>query len=81
MNKLFSFNIVYLYLRVAFDVLPHILIAKLIQLGLSVMSHDAERQEKRLMKNREIIDVNRKTTHELTHNHALSPVLFQSSVS
>lgn len=36
MNKLFSFNIIgYPYLRVAFDILPHILIAKLIQLGLS----------------------------------------------
>lgn len=35
MNKLFSFNIIYLYIRVVFDILPHILIAKLIQLGLS----------------------------------------------
>jgi len=55
MNKLFSFNILYMYLRVAFDILCHILIVKLIQLSLSVICRDAERQEKRLMKTREII--------------------------
>lgn len=44
------------------------------------MSHDAERQEERLMKSREIVDVNMNASHELTHNPALSLVSFRSSV-
>lgn len=44
------------------------------------MSRGAARQEKCLMRNREIIDVSRKATHELGHNHGLSPVSFKGSV-